>query len=279
MTMKLMTHGRKLLLAGVALTACLGFALNAQAQTCTVSNWTTPTNLSDADAGLQTGDGTNRRYGGPCGLQVDVDGTTRSVLTDTPQDESTYIVRFYTFLDNAGTGAVQLFNADDGAGGDVVQVWYNFPAQGDLTLRVLDAGGPTDMVQSGVSTGWHSVEFEWTAGASADIAYSVDGAADMVQTLDTSGQSVANAELGNLNGANTGGTVDFDDFDSRRIERPGRLMVGDANGDSTISGADNITLLIERNGGSYAAGQPDCNEDGEISGADNICLLILRLAP
>lgn len=277
--MKLMTHGRKLLFAGVALTACLGFALSAQAQTCTVSNWTTPTNLSDADAGLQTGDGTNRRYGGPCGLQVDVDGTTRSVLTDTPQDESTYIVRFYTFLDNAGTGAVQLFNADDGLGNDVVQVWYNVPAQGDLTLRVLDASGPTDIVEPSVGPGWHSVEFEWTAGASADIDYSVDGATDMTETLDTSGQFVANAALGNLNGANTGGTVDFDDFDSRRIERPGRLMVGDANGDSTISGADNITLLIERNGGSYAAGQPDCNEDGEISGADNICLLILRLAP
>lgn len=269
--MKLMTNGRKLLLAGVALTACLGFAFNAQAQ-CTVANWTTPANLSDTDAGTQDDEnGINRRYGGPCGLQVDIDGTTRSLLTDAPLDEVGFNVRFYTFLDNAGSDPILLFNADDGAGSDLIQVWYNSPASGNLTLRVFDAGGPTDFVET-PGSGWHSVEFAWAADVTADVRYSVDGETDIQQSLDTSGQTIANAEIGNLNGANTGGTVDFDDFDSRRSERPGRLLVADANGDGVVDIFDALDLRDELAETSFAPGQPDCEEDGDVDIFDALCL-------
>jgi hypothetical protein len=276
--MKLMTDGRKALLTGIALVGCLGFAFNAQAQTCTISNWAGgPTNLSDADTGTQGG--SNRRYGGPCGLQVDIDGTERYVSDDSPQSETTYIARFYAFLDNAGSDPMVIFAADDGAD-DQIQVWYNFPNAGDLTLRVYDNGGGTnDLTESGIGSGWHSIEFAWDAAATSDIRFSVDGAADLTASPDTSGLAIVNAHLGNVNGAGNGTSVDFDDFDSRRIERPGRLLLADANGDGVISGADNTALMIERLGGTFAAGQPDCNEDGTINGADNTCLLILRLAP
>ena len=93
--MNFKTDSRKALLAGVALVGCLGFAFNAQAQTCTVDNWTgASTGVANADAGTQGGD--NRRYGGPCGLRVDLDGTARYVADDSPASESTYIARFYT---------------------------------------------------------------------------------------------------------------------------------------------------------------------------------------
>ena len=269
--MKLMTDGRKALLAGVALVACLGFAFNAQAQTCTISNWAGgATNLVDGDTGTQ--DGPNRRYGGPCGLQVDIDGTQRFVSDDSPQSETTYIARFYAFLDNAGSDQMIIFAADDGTD-DQIQVWYNFPNGGDLTLRVFDNGGGTnDLTESGIGSGWHSIEFAWDAAATSDIRFSVDGAADLTASPDTSGLAIVNAHLGNVDGVATGGgTVDFDDFDSRRIERPGRLLVGDANDDGSINVFDVSAVIDEIQTGTFAAGQPDCNEDGNINVFDISC--------
>lgn len=271
--MKLMTNGRKLLLAGVALTACLGFAFNAQAQTCTITNWTgTPTSLSDADAGTQGS--SNRRYGGPCGLRVGVDGSPHHVTDPSPSSETTYIARFYTFLNNAGSDPVQIFAADDGAS-DQIQVWYNSPTAGDLTLRVFDTTpSANDLTFSSVGAGWHSVELVWEQAASANILFSVDGAADAAATVDTTGISIANAHLGNVDGAATGGgSIDFDDFDSRRVERPGRLMVGDANDDLTINSQDFVTVINEISGVTFASGQPDCNEDGVINSQDFVCVI------
>jgi len=269
--MKFMTDGRKALLAGVALVAGLGFALNAQAQTCVVSNWAGgATNLTDADAGVQGGD--NRRYGGPCGLQVDVDSTARFVSDNSPQSESTYIARFYTFLDNAGTDPVILFAADDGTD-DQIQVWYNFPAAGDLTLRVFDNGGATtDLTEAAVGPGWHSIEFVWDAAATSDIRFSVDGAADLTASPDTSGLAIANAHLGNVNAAAGGGTIDFDDFDSRRIDRPGRLILADANDDGGVDAFDIQAVGAEVVTGAFAAGQPDCDENGTVDAFDIQCV-------
>ena len=191
--MKLIRHGRKALLAGVALAACMGFAVNAQAQTCTVDNWEGgATGLTDANAGTQGAD--NRRYGGPCALRVPVDGMARYVSDDSPSAEGSYIARFYAFLNDAGSDPVQIFAADDGAT-DQIQVWYNEAAPGDLTLRVYGAdSSPNDLTFNGVSSGWHSIEFAWSADAAAEIAFSVDGAADMTATVDTSGLAIANAQ-------------------------------------------------------------------------------------
>lgn len=274
--MNLKTDSRKALLAGVALVGCLGFAFNAQAQTCTIDNWTgANTGVANADTGTQGGD--NRRYGGPCGLRVDLDGSDRYVADDSPAGESTYIARFYTFLDAAGSDPVLIFNADDGAD-DQIQVWYNDPAAGDLTLRVFNnAGTPSDVTFNGVSAGWHSVEFVWEADAAAEPLFSLDGTDQTASALDTSGLSIANAFLGNVNAANTGGTIDFDDFDSRRIERPGRLLVGDANDNGAVNSADITATINEILSGNFAAGQPDCNENGSVNSADITCLINIIL--
>lgn len=272
--MKLMTDGRKALLAGVALVACLGFAFNAQAQTCVVSNWAGgATGLSDANAGTQGS--SNRRYGGPCGLRVAVDGSARYVSDNSPDGETTYIARFYAFLDNAGSNPTILFAGDDGAN-DQIQVWYNFPNAGDLTLRVFDNGAATtDVTEPSVGPGWHSIEFKWEAAASAEILFSVDGAADLTASPapDTSNLSISNAHLGNVDGAAGGGTIDFDDFDSRRIDRPGRLMVGDADDSLGVNVFDAIAVIGEYQDGIYAAGQPDCDENGSVNVFDAICVI------
>jgi hypothetical protein len=276
MIMKWMTNSRKLLLTGVALAAGFGVAMSAQAQTCTISNWLgTPSGVTDANAGTQGS--SNRRYGGPCGLRVPVDGTPHFVVDNSPASESTYVARFYTFLDNAGTNPVLLFAADDGTN-DQIQVLYNDPTAGDLTLSVRTSGGAyVDRTFAGVGSGWHSVEFVWEASATAAIAFSVDGATDLTATVDTTGASIVNASLGNIEGAAGGGAIDFDDFDSRRSSRPGELLRGDADGSGGHNAADNTTILLERLGLQFAAGQPDCNEDGAVNAADNTCVLLIRL--
>src|SRR5699024_5687535 len=122
---------------------------------------------------------------------------------------------------------------------------------------------------SDIGTGWHSVEVVWAAGE--DTLFKVDEEGDLVVNADTSGQSIHYADLGNLNDAD-GGSIDFDDFDSRRSERPGRLLVGDANDDGEISVFDIQAVGGEVSGGGFAIGQPDCNEDGIVDVFDIQCV-------
>ncbi len=264
----------KTLISGVALSALLGLSLNVQAQTCTIANWDAATGLANADAGTQGG--SNRRYGGPCGLRVQQDGTARFLTDNSPAAELSYIARFYTFLDNASGDAAIIFAADDGTN-DQVQVWYNFPAAGDLTLRVFDqAAVANDFTYESIGNGWHSVELVWESSASAGIVFQLNTEAELTSTIDTSGIVLSSANLGNVN-AVAGGSIDFDDFDSRRVSRPGRLLVGDANNDGSITGGDLTSLVNELLGTSFSAGQPDCNEDGNITGGDLTCLVNILL--
>lgn len=256
----------KTLIAGVALSALLGFSINAQAQTCTIDNWDDATNLANANAGTQGS--SNRRYGGPCGLRVAMDGTARYLTDNSPATESAYIARFYAFLDNAGSDPVVLF-AD---GDDNLEVWYNFPNAGDISLNVVDnAASDNILTFPGVGSGWHSIEFAWESAAAANIAFSVNGAADAVATVNTSGITLSSARLGNVNNA-AGTSIDFDDFDSRRISRPGRLLVSDANDDGVVDIFDAPVLRDELSGAAFAPGQPDCDENGVVDIFDATCL-------
>lgn len=273
--MNWMTNSRKLLLTGVALAASFGLAMSAQAQTCTISNWLgAESGVTDANAGTQDTTATdNRRYGGPCGLRVAVDGTVRSVSDDSPSAETSYIARFYTFLDNAGSDPMMIFAADDGTADQIV-VWFNHPSAGDLSLQVEGAGGTLERTFSDVGSGWHSVELVWEAGpdTSDNIAFSVDGASDLTGAADTSGVTIENAYLGQLSGgANTGGTIDFDDFDSRRSSRPGRLCRGLTNDARTALDLEDVSNIFDEfasNGNTPANGQPDYNEDGIVDLTD-----------
>lgn len=262
--MKLTKNLRKMILAGAALAVCTGFALNAQAQDCTVDNWDVQQGLTDSDTGTQGAN--NRRYGGPCGLRVGLDGSTKFVGDNSPNGEASYIARFYTFLDDVNTSdPVMIFAAGDDNEDSLFEVSYE---DGDLTLAVYGATTETATF-SDIGTGWHSVEVVWAAGE--DTLFKMDEEGDLVVNADTSGQSIHYADLGNLNDAD-GGSIDFDDFDSRRSERPGRLLVGDANDDGVVNTFDIQAVGSEVTGSQYAAGQPDCNEDGLVNTFDIQCV-------
>jgi hypothetical protein len=279
--MTFFTKVRTALPLGVVFAAAMGFSVNAAAQTCTVDNWQGGSpGLSNSDAGTQGS--SNRRYGGPCGLRVPLGGSAAYVADDTPGGETTYIVRAYVYLDDITTGdPVVLFAADDDTGDSSytaadaqIEVSYDADASsgGTLVLSVRNQSGtlqPLPAVDN-VGTGWHSFELVWEQASSANIAFSVDGAADVTGTVDTTGITIENAFLGVLNSV-TGGSVDFDDFDSRRVDRPGRLILADANDDGVVDIFDVQAIGGEVVGGGFAAGQPDCNEDGTVDIFDVQC--------
>lgn len=276
--MNSMTNGRKALLTGMALAASLGFTLSAQAQTCVVTNWTTPTQLTNANTGIPDLDATdNRRYGGPCGLRVEVDGTARFLTDKTPANETTYIARFYAFLDEAGSNPIQIFSASDGTTNQV-EVWYNqdgsgTAAEGELTMMVTTTGGSIALEAGTIGDGWHSIELVWEQNANAGLVLNVDGGTDVTATADTGAAVIADASLGNILGApSTNGKIDFDDFDSRRIDRPGRLLVSDGNADGVVDIFDALALRDELAEIAVAPGQPDCDENGLVDIFDALCL-------
>ncbi|QOC21778.1 hypothetical protein IC757_12120 [Wenzhouxiangella sp. AB-CW3] len=278
------------LLIGSAAAAFLGLSLQAHAlPTCTVERWTNSLTegLDDSNTGYQ-GSG-NRRYGGPCGLRVPVDGSERYVGTDSPNNETTYKARFYVFLDYAGDEDVLIFAAQDQNDEDVIQVWFQ-PGNdhGDLVLQVYDDGGSAvSLSADGIGGGWHSVQLVWASDDNAEIRFAVnhdDETQDLVTTHDTSGVPLVRTFLGNINGAD-GGTnahIDFDDFDSRRDTRPGRLCRGltdpdrapASDGWQEVNSDDRQAIFVEMatGGGTPAGGQPDFNEDGVVNSDDRFAI-------
>lgn len=283
-------HGLKTIFSGLAVAACLGFAVNAQAQTCTIGNWAGGAqNAGSLFAGTPN-DG-NSRYGGPCSLRVSLDNDESYVVDNSPIAEQGYIARFYFNPNgNANDGLPMIiFAANDatlGTGDDVLQLWYNvssadpFTASaGDATLVVTTSGGiaeinvPASEIRS---SGWNSFEIVWSSDSSAQIALSVNGENDLTVTGNTSDERIRSALLGFVgddgSAISSSTPMFFDDFDSRRISRPGRLLRGDATDSGSIAAADVVAVRNEVLGNALAPGQPDCNEDGTITAADVVCV-------
>lgn len=268
-------YAAKAYVGGIALVTIAAFSLNApaHAQTCTVANWDNSTGT------LQAGDPSedHRRYGGPCSLQVSLDGNMAWVENETDQsgaslNESRYIARFYAFFGGvlAEAGEFVLFEAYDSNGVSLMTLYYD-PEAGNL---ILDADTAEGMTVGTVSNRWHSIELEWntsngTVSIDVGTAAGIEGDSETISTTD----NIAAVRLGNVDGEASGGVLYIDDFDSRRMTKPGRLLVGDANGDEELSIADLFSVNNELGpAGIFAAGQPDCNEDGAITIADLFCI-------
>lgn len=269
-------------LSAVAVAASLVFTASApaQAQTqaqatpqCTLDNWKgTGAGKANITAGTQGPD--NRRYGGPCGMRVTLSGSPSYVADNSPSADDNYIVRFYTFLRNAtGSEDITIFDAVDGTQDDasVVKVTYNPAAK---KLAVVTPGHtliPETFMDIDVDF-WNSIEIVRTP---TEVIVKVNDEQDISGTYASSPLAITEARLGNVSGAGGGGSIDFDDFDSRRDSRPGELLRADANGDEFIDTRDVSAVLAEINDIRFALGQPDCNEDGSIDTRDIGCLLKL----
>lgn len=281
----------KSILSGLAISACLGFAINAQAQSCTILNWAGgAVNSAELFAGAPASG--NRRYAGPCSMRVNVNAAPAYVVDNSPIAEQGYIARFY-FNPRGNTEEMMIFAANDasnGTGDDVVEIWFNRPSAGAAQLEFAVNGG-TETIDIPASelraNGWNSFEVVWESSATATIAVSANGNSDRTGSGNTSDERVRSALLGRIapTAALSSSTpVFFDDFDSRRISRPGRLCRGLTDPDRAPAGdgwqrllpADRQAILIEiATGGNVpAGGQPDFDEDGSVGPADRQGVLI-----
>lgn len=266
----------KVLLVIAAVAGLFFFAGTAQAQTCTLDNWSAKVGESNLSVGTQGSN--NRRYAGPCGLRVALAGSAAHLTDNSPTAETVFNVRFYFFL-NEVAADVTIFEALDSGDNSIITATYDHSADA-VNVVFTHAGGTETVAVSGVSTGWNSLEIQWEAKATEQPVVTVANAsgtdsAGSAGEIDTSALTIDTAKLGALSApaaTPTGGSIDFDDYDSRRDTVPGRLVRGDANGDGTLNIFDVVSGRNQILGNSVANGQPDCNENGSIDIFDIVCM-------
>lgn len=244
---------------------------------CTYENWDTPVGASKLTVGTQGLN--NRRYAGPCGLRVELDGTEAYVPDNTPAGETTFNVRFYFFLNDV-TSDVTLFQAENSNNIPVITATYD-RSENDVSVVFANAGTAQVVKAPNVSSGWNSLEIQWAASSDAEPKVTLGSAAAVTGSaaIDTSNFVIDVAKLGAIGTVPGSGSIDFDDYDSRRGgTAPGRLLVADVNGDGVRRGGDITALINTLLGTAEAEGQPDCNEDGRVTGGDITCLINLLLA-
>lgn len=248
----------RLLAAGALATGAM-FAANG-AMACTTDNWTS---ASNALAGDPSAEGI-ARYQGLCGLEVTGTGY---VEDESPNGIDRIVARFYVLNDNTAPAKIYSGFSDNDGANEVFNVTLGDSGQVTLTDTATGAS-----VSDTGSSNWLSVEIDWVRGADGSISLSVNGQAEQSTAVDNSSAAqLSSVRLGNLDGA--AGTVGFDSYESRRSTAVGRLLVGDANNDGSVSVFDAITVVNEASGGTLATGTPDCNEDGSVSTFDAICVV------
>ena len=256
-----------------------GFLVTGMAaQACSLSAW-------DLTTGTPAGGGpadTNviARYSGLCGMDATSGTVTNNgtVAVSGPTGEASMIARFYFLASGSGTATLFETYSENAATTPVYTVSYD-----GSNVTVTPAGGTPAVVAVG-GTNWHSVEWasgDGATGGAVDVWVDSDAttaAADASTTSAATATSIQAAQLGGI--ANAGFTqILVDDYESRRTTAIGRLLVGDATGDTNVNIIDAISIVNEING-SPSVGVPDCTEDGAINIIDAICVVnIINAAP
>lgn len=234
----------------------------SSALACTTDAWTSTGGAPLAD------DPTNdvNRVSGFCGLKVT---GLEHVVDNSPEAETTFIARFYVFPKNMGAGTHEIFAAySDEAGTKKIFITY------DGTNINIDA---TAFAGGGIAsapadpTHWNLVEFKWESGVDGTLWVNADATTTpSTYTFASGAGSIEQVRMGTLTDLASGNAL-FDDYESHRSLPVGELLMGDVNGNGSLTIADAIGLFNELNG-TLQPGQPDCNSSGAITIADAICL-------
>lgn len=276
-------------LIGTAVAAALLFGAQA-ASACAISAWSSATNLTVADTGEPTSG--FLRTSGRCSLRVaDSNGAAGRFVTDTtPNNETSYRVRFYYFTGNITAGTADIFQARDTGNANVIRVTHD---GNQLSFTTLNNGVATPAQTVTVADSrYYSIELNWSAAAgTGSMTGTVTGNSGSAfpavvagtvnfPNLNNAANSITEARMGLIAGSPTvGNPVFFDEFDSRRTQSPGRLCRGDSNGNGSITSADRGAITSELAlPPTIAAGLPDCNETGTVSASDRSCVTALLAA-
>lgn len=239
----------------------VGLLLGAQtAMACTVGNWS-------QNSGNLTAGGPNvgvARYSGLCAVETPA-GEIAWVQDNSPGGINRIRTRFYVLADNTASAVIYRgFNASSAE-------LFGLSLGTDGTITLSSAGA--NVSDAGTAGNWNSVEIDWNAGAGS-LTLVVNGGTPQTTTF-SNANTVASVRLGNLNGA--AGSLNFDAYESRRTTEVGRLLVGDVNGNGSITSADVVAARLEFLG-TPQSGQIDCNENGSVSSADVVCTRLAFLS-
>lgn len=281
-------------LIGTAVAAALLFSAQA-VSACAISAWSAQTGLTAADTGEPSAGFS--RYSGKCSLKVPNSngGAGRFVSDTTPNNETSYRVRFYYYTGDI-SGVADIFQAQKTGGTNVIRVTHD---GNQLSFTTLNNGTPaTAQTVTVADNRYYSIELNWSAAAGtgamtgtvtgnsgANATANVAGTINFAN-LNNAAESITEARLGLIAGTPTvTAPVFFDEFDSRRTQSPGRLCRGDAGGgaggapDNVIGVADRVLITNEiLASGTQPLGQPDVNDDGIIAPADRVGVTNLILA-
>jgi hypothetical protein len=244
-----------------------GFGLAYDTQACTTEGWLGG-NSGVPGSANPASPPTVARYSELCALAV----TNTSHVQDNNASDTRYRARFYVLDGLTGANTVDIFVAysDEAASNPLFKVGFN---GSQFTFDATAAGG-TSTTAASVS-GWNLVEFDWNSVAGDfDFWVNADAVTDAATGSVNSGTGTVEAvRLGAPNGFNSQtGKVTFDAFESHRTTPVGPLLVGDSNGNGSVTIADVVSVLNELSG-TLQIGQPDCNENGGVTVADAVCLI------
>ncbi len=168
-------------------------------------------------------------YWGVYGLAVTVSGQDTYVEDNSPLSEGEYHARFYVNPNGVTIGSGQTVDLFDGysnavSGSPVFQVQMQ-ESSGAYQVRIGASGAYSTWYT--LASGWNAIEIEYTAvPLYGEMNLYVGGnLKGSLGNLNDGGSKVDLVRLGALNvqTANPGGTLYFDDFDSRRFSSPGLL--------------------------------------------------------
>jgi hypothetical protein len=267
-----MTYKKRLILGGFVLAS---LAVSAPSQACSTGAWSDDSNAAPNALAASPLEGASR-YSQLCALAVSDIGYVQSNLAS----DARYFGRFYVYVDTSGTDTIDLLVAysDNEATAEL----FSVRTDGASVFFDATGGAGGSSGSASLENGWNLVEFEFNSGNSFNFwvneDWDIPGAAYLTGpsgTFNSGAGTVEAVQLGAPNGvgnhAGANNFIYFDAFESHRTTNVGGLLVGDANGNGSLTIADVITVGNELNG-TLGIGQPDCNENGSITIADVICV-------
>lgn len=198
-------------IAVVLVGLCGGLMAATTAAACSLSAWssTSGTPIVDGPGGSPA----VARYSGFCAMQADEIGDF--VTDDSPESETVYIARFYVYTGSHAGDSVDIFQARNDNGFNMVRVQYT----GTQFVFTMNGTG-TSRSASVAPNRWYSVELDWVASESGGLGIALQGAgsATPIQVTPISGVNnvddrISEARLGKIAGAGSG-FMNFDAFDS-----------------------------------------------------------------
>jgi hypothetical protein len=260
-------------LLGAAILGALAFT---QANACNITAWspTDSVGVTAANTGSPPAAGF-ARASGQCSAKMDGSATAKYVQDNTPTNAAMYKARFYIVSASADTGASGfIYLARSATATDLIRI-----ALTGNVLKTTVAGGGAVADIPIVSGRLYSIELEWASGTAQPFQIKVQGnnTAAVTQTTTVTTTAVLKDVRLGLSAAATG-SINFDEYDSRRTNPPGRLCKQDANGNNQVQGSDRVAITNEILGTALAIGQPDCNENSLVQGSDRVCVTDAILA-